>query len=352
MTERENYIRAARFDYPERIPISLSISGACWNHYPQEELQELMADHPILFPDFEYQSEPVVPMFAPWRKAGVPHVDSWGCVWKTADDGMTGTVVKRSLPDWEVFSSFIPPSPEHHDGWREIDWNDIRDSIEDARVNGKLTSGSLRHGHTFLTLTYIRGYENLIFDMVDERRELYRVIEMVEELNLGLVRRYVEAEVERMGYPEDLGMQQGPMVSPAHFRKYILPSYRTLVAPAKEAGCIIHMHSDGDIRALAGDLIDAGIEVMNIQDLVNGIDWMEENLKGQVCIDLDIDRQHITRFGTPEEIHSHIRDAVHRLGSREGGLMLKHGLFPGIPIENVRALMDAMERYSTGDAVV
>ncbi|MFP4027746.1 MAG: uroporphyrinogen decarboxylase family protein [Candidatus Brocadiia bacterium] len=141
--------------------------------------------------------------------------------------------------------------------------------------------------------------ENLLFDMVEHPR-LLELIEMVEHFNLGLVQRYVDAGVEWVGYPEDLGMQKGPMLSPDQFRKYIKPTYRRLIAPAKEAGCVIHMHSDGDIRELCEDIIDVGVEVINLQDLVNGIDWMEENLKGRVCIDLDIDRQKIVRFGPPK----------------------------------------------------
>ncbi len=42
----------------------------------------------------------------------------------------------------------------------------------------------------------------------------------------------------------------------------------------------------------------------------------------------------------------HIRQAVTTLGSREGGLMMVQGLSPDVPLENARALMDAMERYA------
>jgi hypothetical protein len=43
----------------------------------------------------------------------------------------------------------------------------------------------------------------------------------------------------------------------------------------------------------------------------------------------------------------YVRKAVKKLGSREGGLMLKHDLFPGVPLENIAALMDAMEMYTS-----
>lgn len=346
MDDRENILRAARFEMPERIPVSCGISSACWGQYPQNALQDLMAGHPLLFPDFQKKEEKIAPNYAPWRRAQQPYTDSWGCIWKSAQNGITGAVVKHAISDWGLFSEYVPPSPEQHDGWGPINWADIKKNTAKAREQGRLAKGNLRHGHTFLTLTYLRGYENLLFDMCDEHPQLPALVDMVEEFNYGLVVRYIDAGVEWMGYPEDLGMQQGPMLNPDQFRQYIRPTYQRLVTPAREAGCVIHMHSDGDIRQLTPDLMDVGIDVINLQDLVNGIDWIAENLKGRVCVDLDIDRQSITPFGTPDEIDDHIRLAVEKLGSSKGGLMLTYGLFPGVPLENIGALMDAMEKYS------
>ena len=342
MYSHQNLLRAARFEHPEIIPMHFGITPSCWNHYPQDALKELMAAHPLLFPDFQLSSEPIVPRYAPWRRAGKPYVDSWGCVWETNEDGFTGAVKVPSLADWETLDAFIPPDPETQNGWGSADWDAIARSLD----GDHLKSGALRHGHTFLTLSYMRGYENLILDMADDDPNFHRLLGMVEEFNMAIVERYISLGVEWMGYPEDLGMQRGPMLSPKQFRRYIKPTYRRLVAPAREAGCVVHMHSDGDIRTLADDLIDVGIEVLNLQDLVNGIDWIAANLAGRVCVDLDIDRQSITRFGTPAQIDALIREAVEKLGSPEGGLMMRHGFLPGVPLENAEALMTAMERYA------
>jgi hypothetical protein len=107
------------------------------------------------------------------------------------------------------------------------------------------------------------------------------------------------------------------------------------------------MHSDGDIRDLVNDIVLSGVDALNLQDIVNDIDWIAANLKGRICIDLDIDRQQITCFGNPEQIDNLIRQEVEKLGSREGGLMMIYVLYPGVPLENVKAIMDAMERYAT-----
>jgi len=347
---RDNWLRAARFERPALIPMRFHVTPPCWSHYPQDALQELMAEHPLLFPGFTPSAEPIQPSFPPWQRAGVPYTDGWGCVWETTVDGSTGAVIRPALETWDAFDDYEPPDPETHDGWGRRDWDRIAEGIRNARANGRLAAGGLRHGHTFLTLSYIRGYESLLFDMADDEPRLHRLVEMVEAFNAATVLRYLDLGVEWMGYPEDLGMQRGPMLSPALFRRWIKPVCQRLIAPAREAGCIIHMHSDGDIRTLADDLIDGGVGVLNLQDLVNGIEWICDRLRGRVCIDLDVDRQRITRFGTPAEIDAHIRHAVETLGSPDGGLMMIHGLYPGPPLANIKALMDAMERYAAHHA--
>jgi len=87
--------------------------------------------------------------------------------------------------------------------------------------------------------------------------------------------------------------------------------------------------------------------VINVQDLVNGLDWLAETFAGRACIDLDLDRQRVTRFGSPDDIDALVLEAVTKLGSRDGGLILRHDLMPGLPLANIAALMDAMERYAT-----
>ena len=104
------------------------------------------------------------------------------------------------------------------------------------------------------------------------------------------------------------------------------------------------MHSDGDIRTLVDGIVEGGVEVVNLQDLVNGIDWIKEQLTGRVCVELDVDRQQITRFGSPAQIDALIREEVEKIGSREGGLMMIFGLYLGTPLTNVADLMDALEK--------
>jgi len=345
MTSGENLRRTVFFEDPEWIPMEFHINPACWHHYPPGFLQELMADHPFLFPDFS-SKEKINPQFSPVQRKDEPYTDPWGCVWETTDNGITGTVTKHPLADWKAFDSFLPPDLEKSDGCCPVNWQEEEERLHSAKEKGEMPRAELRHGHTFLQVCDIRGYENVIIDMADGEPLFSKLLKMIEEFNCSVVDRWISLGAEMLGFPEDLGMQFGPMLSPDHFDKYIKPMYTRMVAKAKKAGCIIHMHSDGDIRTLMKSLKECGMDVFNLQDLVNSVDWIAENLGGSVCVDLDIDRQSITPYGTPKEIDALIREEVKKIGSSKGGLMMIYGLYPGVPLENAKAVMDAMETYA------
>jgi uroporphyrinogen-III decarboxylase len=182
--------------------------------------------------------------------------------------------------------------------------------------------------------------------MLDEEPMLDELIDQLVDFNLALVNRFIKNGCSTMSYPEDLGMQVGPMLSPDRFQRYIKPAYTKIMQPARHAGIPIHMHSVGDIRTLVDDIVDSGVEVINLQDLVNGIDWIAQKFRGKVCVDLDIDRQKITPYGTPEQIDALIREEVSKIATPEGGLCMIYGLYPGVPLRNVKAVMDAMEKYA------
>jgi len=340
-------LRAVHFDKPDYIPMVFHINEACWHHYPPEVLQELMASHPFLFPDVngEPRGHTELDSGVPERP-GLPFVDGWGCVWETTLAGLVGSVTRHPLADWNDAGRFTVPDPARDSGKGPLDWGCVADDLAKARTLGQLTVGGLRHGYLFQTLADLRGYENLLLDMGDRHPRLERLIDTVEQFNAARVRRFLELGVEWMCYPEDLGMQTGPLLSPTMFRRFVKPRYERLMRPAREAGCVVHVHSDGCIRDLVEDLIDTRAEVINLQDLVNGIDWIRDKLAQRVCIDLDIDRQQVTTFGTPEQIDALIREEVTKLGSPAGGLMMIYGWYPNVPLPNVAALMDALERYA------
>lgn len=344
-SSKENLLKAIRFETPDYIPMTFHINEACYDAYEPEELFRLMEQHPFLFPDFSAPQH-FERTYAENARKDQPYTDDFGCVWQTAINGIVGSVHNHPLDDWDKYSSYQLPDPEKSNGLGPVDWAEFEARCARERASGQMTYGDLRHGHTFMQLWDLRGYENLLGDMADEEPLLDDLIAKLEQFNLAQIQHFLKADVDMIRIPEDLGMQTGPMLSRGHFLRYIKPSYQRLMEPARQAGKIIHMHSDGDIRLLVDDIIDGGVDIINLQDLVNGVDWIGQKFRGRTCIDLDIDRQKITPYGTQKEIDALVREEVEKVGCKEGGLMMIYGLYPGVPLENVKALMDAMEHYA------
>lgn len=350
--DRTALLKTVYFDHPGKIPVVFHINAACWDRYPREELAKLMLSHPGLFPSgpppFAVRGEPVP--YPAWCIAGVPWTDPWGCVWETATSGFVGSVTHHPLSDIGKVDALIPPNPDETTHWYPVSWEKGKTpSGGSIGFFDCLRSGEIGHGHTFLKLVDILGYEKALYALHDEPQELRLLLAMLEQFNLTLVGRFIEyADVEWLGYAEDLGMQRGPLLSPRLFNRHILPSYRRIMEVAERHGCVIHMHTDGDIRVLADDLLSLPVTVFNIQDQVNTIDWIQHAMKGKVAVDLDIDRQHVTRTGSPDQVREYLGEIVSSLYDPAGGLILTYGLYPDTPIKTVETMMDFLESAAEG----
>jgi len=355
MTDRENRIRAWRSTGPDWIPITSGLPWLDWTEfgYDEAELEALCMKHPILFPGYSTgairRNHEAVFRNYPDLVAGNSYTDGWGCVWKTPHTGMVGGVAVHPLEDWAAFAGYGPPDIEHHDGTRALDWGELAKGIETAKREGWFTGCGLPHGHTFLRAQDIRGYMNAILDMADEEPRFVALLEMLTVFNEQLIQRFIALAPDSISIAEDLGMQNSPMLSAEQFRQFIAPCYERLTRPVKRAGIIVHEHSDGFILPLLDDIVRTGGDVLNLQDLVNGIDNIGREAKGRIAIDLDIDRQHVTVSGSPADIDDHIRECVTKLGSKAGGLSLTYQPWPPTPVANLDATFGAMEKYCVTD---
>ena len=338
MTQRENMLRVIRFERPEFIPVNFCVSESVFRHYDPHAVEELLESHPIIAGKGRMRWD-LVPKDGEEVDKSVTYYDEFGVEWKGAIDGIRGVIQKHPLADFSKIRDYrFPELPA-------FDLESDRKRAEETKAAGFLACAGLPHGHTFLRLTDLCGFENVLMGLVDEDEDLLSLMAALEDYNAAFIRHYARVGYDMISYPEDLGMQVGPMISPDLFRRFIKPGYQRLMQPAREAGAIIHMHSDGDIRTLADDLIDGGVDVLNLQDLVNGIDWIRDKFFGRYALELDVDRQKVTAFGTPKEVDALVKEEVEKLSSPAGGLMMIYGWYAGTPLENVKALMDAFEKY-------
>ncbi len=348
MSSRENYLRTIEMTYPEWIPCTVVINDATWNKY-KENLKKII----IKFPSIFGEAAKEMSVFNDFgvRRRGKTYRDEWGCIWYHAQDGIAGQVKFHPLNDWKKIKNYKPPDPFNLKGPPQSSeppretWDEARKRVKKQKAEGALAYGYLPHGSLFQRVYYLRGFKEFLIDTVLNKHLLSQLVEIVVEYNMKIVEWWIENDVDVIGFGDDLGTQDRLTINPKVFREIFIPAYTRLFRTCREAGVHVHFHSDGHVMEVAQDMIKAGVSVLNIQDVINGLDRIHKELKGKVCIDLDIDRQRLLPFGTPNEIDEYIKNVTMLLGSRKGGLMLTAGIYADVPIENIEALLRSLEKY-------
>jgi hypothetical protein len=345
---RENYLRSVEFRGPEYIPCRITVMWPLWNTY-RERLEEIALRHPLVFPGFKpgsvkYGEKPGI------LRANRTLVDPFGCVWSFNIEGFQGQVVHHPLKSWEDFKKYEMPDPEDgvpvEGAEKPVPWNAVFSSLDKARSEGNLVIAGMPHGFFFQRLYYLRGFTNLMRDFIQKPPQIYELIERLTEFNLKLVDKFLSSgRIDVFYFGDDLGTQTRMPISPRTFREFIFPSYAKIFQKIRSLGIHVYLHTDGHVVEVLDQLIEAGADVLNIQDRVNGLDNIASMCKGRVCIDLDIDRQYLVPFGRADDIRGYIKRVVELLAMKKGGLMLEAEIHPPTPLENIEAVAKAMEEF-------
>lgn len=339
MTNEENYLRTIEFRYPEWIPCSVAFLPGTWAKY-REDLEDLLIRHPVIFSKYKKGSKDF-DNFGKDFIEGETYTDEWGCTWTNILGGLHGQVVGHPLESWDDVKSYEAPDP-----MAGHDWEKIGENLRKAREQGRLArGGGLPHGFMFQRLYYLIGFEELMMGFADDLPEVQLLIQKVFSHNMAVINRYLELGANMMNFGDDMGNQTRLPMSPAHFRKYLMePCFSKLFGACKDAGAHVYLHSDGHILEIISDLAEYGVTVINPQIRANTLDGLVRVCKGKVCVNLDLDRQ-LFPFCTPKDIDEHIKEATMKLGSIAGGLMLHAECGPDVPLENIEAICQSLEKY-------
>lgn len=114
------------------------------------------------------------------------------------------------------------------------------------------------------------------------------------------------------------------MIRPKQWEEVFKPYYSRIFGAAKKAGMHTFLHSCGNISSIIGHLIDAGLDIIQIDaPHQNGVQGLGEKYRRKICFDCCIDIQKILVTGDEELIEEEARTLTSQLGSREGGFIAR-----------------------------
>jgi len=376
MTSRERVVAAFEHQEPDRVPFDCSfvyegylrmkeylgletekevLPSSPWLAVsnPIELIQALEIDMCYIglgrvkdFPVFEYGMD--------------TYTDEWGVKFRKVElpSGLMYDIYDHVLADatMDDLEDYPWPDPYHPD---LVDGLEERTRVlyetTDLALVGKFSNSIFEQAH------YMRGFENLLMDLALEPGFvdvlMGKLVDIaLARLDVGLKAcgKYIQA-VRFAG--DDMGQQNGPIMSPAMFRNLIKPQFNRYYREARRMidqynpKIKIIAHTDGDVYPIIPDYIEMGLDVLNpVQPYVAEMehDKLKEEFGDQLSFHAAIDIQRVMPFGTPEEVKAEAIKTMNALGPGGGYILAPtHYLQSDVPPENVLALRDAVLEHGT-----
>lgn len=205
-------------------------------------------------------------------------------------------------------------------------------------------------GNLFEIGNFLYRNDQFMMILAGEPKRAHRFLDKLVEIHLAKLGKFLAAVGEHIDiilFGDDLGMQTGPIMSPAMYREFFKPRHEVLWSRAKELADVkVMLHCCGGVRELLGDLIEAGIDAINpVQINCAGMDAAK--LKAEFGRDLTFwgggcDTGNMLPNGAPQEIAEHVKEQI-RILKGGGGFVFQqvHNILANVPPENISAMFDA-----------
>lgn len=271
--------------------------------------------------------------------------DEWGALWEKIGDSTLGEVKDFPLKSWDDFDRL--PVPDINDPRR---WQALGSAREKAGDKFLLGGGI----SIYERVHFLRGLENTWADIYEAPEKLCQLLDLLMEMNLAAIKRYSRAGVDGFIFCDDWGLQNSLMISPEHWRKLWKPRYARIYQAAHEAGMLTFLHSCGYIVDILDDLIEAGLDVIQMDQQENmGLELLGERFGGRITFWCPVDIQKTMVYGSLDDIRQYCRRMVDLLGRPEGGFIAKWYPDPvgaGHRPEAIRAMCDEFLAISAARA--
>ena len=242
-------------------------------------------------------------------------VDEWGAVWQNIGEMSLGEVKEFPLKDWRDFDKLNVPDIRDPKRWETLD------GAREQAGDRFLLAGGIS---IYERVHFIRGLENTWADIYQSPAELGRLIDILVDMNLVAIERYAEAGADGYIFCDDWGLQNRLMISPDAWRAIWKPGYARIYQAAHDAGLLTFLHSCGYIVDILDDLIEIGLDVIQIDQQENmGLELLGERFGGRITFFAPVDIQNTMVYGTLDDIRAYCRKMVRLLARPKGGFIPK-----------------------------
>jgi uroporphyrinogen decarboxylase len=365
-SHRDRVNRAIRFQKPDRTPRDFAAVPEVWESLARqfatrdrsEILRRLGVDCRIVSYD-SFCRHPDIP---PQRvDMGVSQErSSTGGMWRAVEaDGSNRDIWgarRRTVPNAfgsldQIVSYPLETALGLEDlqryQWPEPDWWDFSGLRETIRSLNDAGVNAIRYrvGSVFETAWSLYGMERFLLELALEPEKPQYIMERIAEVHMENLHRVLETAgdlIDIVYFYDDLASQNGLLVSPKLYGRYIQPFHQRLIDLARKFGKPAMMHSCGSVYALIPRLIDMGLTILNpVQPFARAMDpeKLAVEFGGRIVFHGGIDVQRFLPRATPAEVCETVGRVSELLG-RQGGYIRagSHHIQADTPLANILAM--------------
>jgi hypothetical protein len=183
----------------------------------------------------------------------------------------------------------------------------------------------------------------------DKPELLHRYYRRCSERALTLIPKYVDLGADIIALGGDLASDVGPLISPAHYREFILPHIREQAALSHSVGIPCTTASDGDLWSILDALLlESGVDGFEEIDIAAGMDLrrLKQKYGERMTFIGNMDIRWLLPEAAVGEVERATVECI-KAGWGSGGhiLMSSNCIHEGIRPANFEAMVGAYRRY-------
>jgi len=192
------------------------------------------------------------------------------------------------------------------------------------------------------------GFERLLGWIYREPRALGKLLKALTNYFVGVAEYAMDLGADGFWFYGDIADNHGPFMNRRTYRRIFYPHHRRTYRAVRKKGGLVILHTDGDVRPILKDFIDAGITALQPIDAVAGMNVIElKPLYGdRIAFIGNIDNTNTLPFGTTEDVRREVM-AKMAVAGQGGGYICgsSHSVPDSVPVENYMALVNTVRRY-------
>lgn len=294
MNSHENVIRAINFTGPERIPMI----------FPD-------------YPDYPGYGDPDILGLSYTASGGRKFSegeDEWGCLWGKINGKTMGRVVRYPLSDWADFGDYQFPDPLARGRFEEAE-------KQFSKIKNKYVLGGA--GFTlFERMHFLRGFDALLMDLHLNKEKVEALADQILDFQIQIGKQWGRIGINGVSLSDDWGSQNSLIIHPKMWKEFFKPRYKELFDAVHKEGMHVFFHSDGQIYEIIPDLIECGVDVLEVtQPDLLGIEKLGKDFGGKICFYGAVDKQNTLLRGSKNAIRKEARRLINALGAFNGGFI-------------------------------